>query len=128
MKKKIELEPLNFNPKINEGLSSWQVQQRIERGETNFVKDENEKTYTQIIIGNVFTFFNILLMAIAACLIIFVGLDIVLNLSFIVIATVNTLIGTIQECHSKRAIQKLKLLNASKISVIRDNKQTDVIS
>lgn len=120
--------PIRFDPSISYGLSDAEVNHRKENGETNFVKNTTEKSYLQIVLRNLFSFFNILMAAIALILLIFVGLKIVLNLSFLIIAFVNTLIGTIQECKSKKTLKKLKLLNEEKITVIRDGIETTISS
>lgn len=56
-----------------------------------------------------------------------VGFETVLNLSFLLIGTINTLVGTIQEIKSKKKIKKLKLLTCSKITVKRDGKDLEVL-
>ena len=123
-----EKESIRFNPTIEHGLSSAEVELRKQNGEINQTKDTSEKTYLQIIINNVFTFFNILMIGIALLLIFFVGMKVILNLSFLLVMTINIIIGTIQECKSKKAIKKLKLLSSSKIEVVRDGKKSLITS
>lgn len=119
---------IRFNPLINAGLDSTEVAHRKNNGEINKVKDTTEKTYLEIILKNVFSFFNILMAAIAVILIAFVGVEVILNLSFILLAVVNTLIGTIQECKSKAALKKLKLLSANRTTVIREWNTEEILS
>lgn len=115
-----------FNPSIESGLSIAELKFRRENGEINKTEADNERTYLQIIIGNVFTFFNMLMVSLAAILVIFVGPETILNLFFLFLMFVNTIIGTVQECKSKKAIKKLKLISASKIEAIRDGKSEEI--
>lgn len=129
MKKKdtissIEVE--RFSPDFNQGLSEEQVNYMKEHGRTNVASNPTNKTYTQIIIGNIFTFFNVLMIIIAGLLLLVVGPKVITNLMFLVIITFNILIGTIQECKSKRTIEKLKLLNDSKNIVRRNGEDVPV--
>ena len=109
-----------FNPDPSKGLSDADVNYMKENHRVNIAKSPTNKSYLQIILGNVFTFFNILMIVVAALLLLVVGPRVVTNLMFLVIIFFNVLIGTIQECKSKHTIEKLKLLNDSK-SVVRRN-------
>ena len=62
-----------FNPSIEEGLNDESVNYMKSVGKTNTAKNPTNKSYTQIILGNVFTFFNVLMIAIAAILLLIVG-------------------------------------------------------
>lgn len=132
MKKKhtrtVDKVSLRFNPSIDRGLNYGEVEHRRLNKETNFVKDSTEKTYPEIILKNIFSFFNILMTTIAVLLIIFVGVEVILNLSFLILAVVNTFIGTIQECKSKKALKKLKLLTANTSTVIREFESIEIPS
>lgn len=99
------------------GLTSSQVNERISAGLTNKSVDSPTKTVKEIILGNVFTYFNIIFFAIAAALILVRSFN---NLSFLVIITVNLLIGIVQEINSKRTLDSLTLMNEPQVSVIRD--------
>lgn len=118
--KRADHEILRLKPNLNDGLNEIDVRYMIENNCTNEIKDTTEKTYLEIVLKNVFSFFNILMASIALVLIMFVGMEVILNLSFIILAVVNTLIGTIQECKSRAAIKKLKLLTQNMSTVIRD--------
>ena len=65
--------------------------------------------------------------AIAGLLLFLVGPKVVTNLMFLLIIVCNLLIGTIQECKSKHTIEKLKLLNDSKIKARRDGKEVELL-
>ena len=125
--KTIDQDIKRYRPSINEGLSEEIVNQRKEQGLVNLSKNPTNKSYTQIIIGNIFTFFNILMFAVAAVLLIVVGPMVVTNLMFLLIIICNLLIGTIQECKSKHTIEKLKLLSDSKIKVRRSGQEVSIL-
>lgn len=104
------------------GLSSDQVEERISKGQTNETPNSNVKTIKSIIFENVFTFFNIL------CFLIAIALAVVnityhqswSNILFMVTILVNIIIGIIQEIRAKFTIEKLSLLTAPAVKVIRD--------
>ena len=116
-----------FNPKAEQGLSEEQVSYMKERNKVNIAKSPTNKSYLQIILGNIFTFFNILMFLVAILLLAIVGPKVVTNLMFLLIILFNLLIGTIQECKSKHTIEKLKLLNDSKNTVRRGGKDIQIL-
>ena len=115
-----------YNPTKEEGLSIEQVNKRKEDGLVNVTKSPTNKSYLQIVLGNIFTFFNILMFAVAGVLLLIVGPKVVTNLMFLIIIVANLLIGTIQECKSKNTIEKLKLLSDSKIKVRRNSNDEEI--
>ena len=117
-----------FNPSIESGLNASEVQYMQENEMVNKTKNPTNKSYFAIIIGNIFSPFNILMFAIAAILILIVGPKVLTNLMFLGIIFCNILIGTIQECKSKHTIEKLKLLSNDKTTVRRAGKQFGVFA
>lgn len=125
-KKKNELE----RPKIKRvkadpaiGLTVEQVVDRLNKGYVNKTNKTNNKTYLSIFINNIVTFFNILCIGIAICLI-FAGSF--KDLFFLVIMLANTSIGIIQEIKAKRTIDKLSLLTAPTTKVVRGGNEYEV--
>ena len=116
-----------YNQDISIGLTEEQVRQRKKDKLTNKVKNKNEKTYFKIVFDNLFTFFNVIMVALAIVLIKIVGPSILTNLSFLIILFLNTVIGIYQECKCKYTLKKLKLLHTSKVVVIRDGKEKEVL-
>ncbi|MBQ9072733.1 MAG: HAD-IC family P-type ATPase [Bacilli bacterium] len=110
---------IRYNPKIEEGLTTEQVNYRIKNGYVNYNSDVKTKTIGQIIFYNVFTLFNILNLCLGL-LVFWVGSY--KNLLFLGVVICNTLISIIQEIRSKRAIDKLSIISSTKASVIRDSK------
>ena len=110
------------------GLTAEQVNERIEKGYTNKSPNKNVKTIRSIIFENVFTFFNILCFLVAAALIV---VDIYYkqswsNILFIVIIIINIIIGIVQELRAKSTIEKLSLLSAPVVKVIRDRVEESI--
>ncbi len=128
MKKNVSHEEVKrFNPSINEGLDNSQIEYMKSVGKINVAKNPTNKSYGGIIVSNIFTFFNILMFAIAALLLAIVGPRVITNLMFLGIIICNLLIGTIQECKSKHTIEKLKLMNDSRIKVRRGGQEIEVL-
>ena len=105
------------------GLSQNEVLKRIQDGKTHFVESKSTKTYQEIIINNIFTFFNFINIILFAC-IIFVGSY--RNTLFISVVFFNTLTGIYQEIKAKKTLDKLSILTKQKIEVLRDNQLTKI--
>ncbi|MFA5692431.1 MAG: HAD-IC family P-type ATPase, partial [Acholeplasmataceae bacterium] len=113
-----------YNPDVKEGLTNVDVEQRTIAGLVNTVDKGSTKTIRSIIINNVFTYFNLLIFAIVV-LLIWSGASIMQTFSLI-IATINTIIGIIQEVNAKKMIDKLSLLSAPTAIVVRDNLEQEI--
>ena len=99
---------VRFNPKPDKGLTLDQVDERKKAGLVNDSKKKYGQSYLTIILKNIFTFFNILLYAIAVIYIsVTDNISEVVNLFFVLIVTANLLIGIIQECRAKSIVDKL---------------------
>ena len=112
------------------GLTNDQVQERIMKGQVNITPNTNNKTIKSIIFENVFTFFNILCFVVAAALVV---VNIVYkqkwnNLLFMATILVNIIIGIIQEIKAKMTIEKLSLLTAPVVKVVRDSVESNIAS
>ena len=115
---------ISVDPRV--GLSATQVQQRQEQGLTNQVTNAGERTEKQIILANCLTFFN-LVFIVLAILLLLVGSSIS-NYSFLAIVVINTVIGCFQEIRAKRAVDKLTLVAARDVKVIREGRLQSVNS
>ncbi len=109
--------------KADKGLNLNQVQQRINDGYVNLVHDKNKKTYLQIFLKNICTFFNLLCLIVAVSLMVVGAFN---NLLFMVIIVANTLIGIIQEIRAKKTMEKISLVTAPTALVIRDGKKYEI--
>ncbi len=87
------------------------------------MESKSTKTYQEIIINNIFTFFNFINIILFACLI-FVGSY--RNTLFISVVFFNTLTGIYQEIKAKKTLDKLRILTKQKIEVLRDNQLTKI--
>lgn len=121
-KKKKEQEPVKptrvkrVRTDASLGLTDDQVHERINKGQTNLTPNRNVKTYKRIFFENTFTFFNLLCLAVAISLICVGAWS---NCLFMAIIIINTAIGIIQEIRAKKTIEKLSLLTAPAVKVIR---------
>lgn len=112
-----------FDPDIKKGLDDEQVNLRISQNLINKDSHKSGKTTWQIIRDNVFTFFNMLLLLIGCALIAFGLYE---QVTFLVIAIVNTVIGIVQELKAKKTLAKLKLVTNSNVRVIRKGNKSIV--
>ena len=108
----------NFN-----GLTSEQVNQRVNEGKVNITANLKTKSIGRIFRDNICTLFNainvILLIALA-----FVGSY--KNMLFIGIMLANTTIGIVQEIRSKKSVDKLTILSEKKVTVVRDGRECEI--
>ena len=100
------------------GLSTAEVEERKRQGLVNDSDVRTSRTYTDILVKNAFTPFNIILFVIGALLLIMGNLVSALSATGIII--VNILISTIQEMRATRRLDKIELLIRPKVTVIRD--------
>lgn len=105
------------------GLTSAEVQRRMQNGQVNKAVDDQSKTTKQIIRENVFTYFN-LIFAVLAILLTVVGAW--NDLTFLPVIILNTIIGIVQEIRAKKVLSKLNVMNAAEITVIRDGKEQTI--
>lgn len=117
MKRKQATEVISVLKPTDVGLTQAEVDERKAAGLGNETKRTGAKSYASIFIGNIFTFFNLLGLAI---MILMAALGSYPNLFFGVIIIANTTIGIVQEIRAKRTIDKLSLLNAPQVKAIRD--------
>lgn len=110
--------------KIN-GLTNREVEEKIALGKVNKINFETSESISTIIKKNIFTYFNVIFM-ILAILVAFAGAF--RNLTFLIVVTINVLIGIFQQIRSKMVLDKLSLLDKCKYNIIRDNKEIIVYS
>lgn len=112
-----------YNPKIDEGLTSIQVEERIK--EDLQYRDVNvpTKSIKEIMKSNFFTLFNFLNFGLALAIILVRAYK---NVLFIGTVILNIIISTVQEIRAKKIVDKLSLISQSKVTVIRDGKKIDI--
>ena len=99
------------------GLTDEEVRQRVEEGFTNRADISTDKTTKEIVVSNVFTYFNLIFLVITILLIMVGSFR---NLTFLPIIIGNTVIGIVQEIRAKKTLEKMSLLNAPHADVIRN--------
>lgn len=105
------------------GLSDELVSQRIQNGYVNYFESHTTKSYKKIFFSNIFTFFNMLMFAIAIALVIVKAYA---NLFFLLILFCNTTIGIIQEIKAKQTVEKITLVTSPVVKVIRNGKTVTI--
>ncbi len=111
------------NIDLESGLSTEEVNQRIQNGYINIQDNTITKSYKKIFCDNLFTLFN-LINAILAGLIIFVGSY--KNMLFLGVVISNIIIGIIQELRAKRVLDRLSLITQPYVYVIRNHKKEKI--
>ena len=116
---------------LKTGLSSEEVQKRIEENLVNYVDVPPTKTIKQIIISNFCTYFNFINVLLGGAILVagIIGgkfFDAIKNCLFMGVIIANSVISTAQEIISKKIIDKLSVLSASKVAGIRDGKEVEL--
>ena len=107
------------------GLTQKEVKKRIQEGKTNKTVEIEKRSYKKIIFDNVFTFFN-LINTIIFILVISQGS--IKNSLFMGVVLLNTIIGIIDESMLKNKLDKLSYLKEKKSVVLREGKETEILS
>ena len=105
------------------GLTIEEVEKRKAQNLVNYDSTTPTKSIKKILFDNFFTLFNVLNL--------FLGIAVFLvgsyrNMTFLLIAIINTAISTIQEIHAKKVIDKLSFLASQKVTAIRDGKKQEI--
>ena len=104
-----------------EGLTSKEVAERVSAGKVNTNTDVKTKSIAQIIAEHSLTLFNIV-NVLMALLVVVTGQY--RNALFMSVVLANLVIGIAQEIRAKRMIDRLSLMTAQSVCVIRDGKDT----
>lgn len=112
-----------YAPQVNFGLTTDQLNERIQNNLVNTESAIKTKTIPNIIKNNLFTLFN-LINFILAIAILYVGSY--KNLLFMGVVISNLIIGTYQEIRAKKTVDKLSIVASSKIDTVRNGKITPV--
>lgn len=107
------------------GLTSQEVLERVERGQTNDAPSATSRSLSDIIRKNTFTWFNALIGSMWVIMLIVAPIQDSL-FGFVIVA--NTLIGIIQEYRAARTLEKLAVIGEAKPRVRRDGEDIEVPS
>ena len=102
------------------GLTSEQAALRTPAG----TPSPSGKTGKEIVLTHCFTFFNLIFVVLAVMLLL-AGSS-VMNMGFLMVAAINTVIGIVQEIRAKRAVDKLTLVAARPVTVLRDGEKREI--
>ena len=117
-----EIELLHTDPV--RGLTSAQAEQHIAEGLGAGQAGNTGKSEKEIILRHTLTFFNLVFIVLAVLLI--VGSSTVMNMGFLGVVVVNTVIGIFQEIRAKRAVDKLSLVARRPVKIVRDGRVQDI--
>lgn len=104
-------------------LDNSAVEQKISQGLSNKNTESKSKSIKKIIFENVFTLFNILNLFLMTLLLL-VGSH--KNMLFMGVVVCNTIIGIVQEIRSKKAVDRLSIVVASDIEVVRNKQKVSI--
>ncbi|HEM5254268.1 TPA: cation-translocating P-type ATPase [Streptococcus suis] len=105
------------------GLSTKEVQKRIQNQQTNHFKTKTSASNWEIFRRNVFTSFNALNFAIFLALL---AVQAWSNLFFFGVIVLNAVSGMLTEWRARRMIDKLNLMNKDFIRVVRDSETISI--
>jgi potassium/sodium efflux P-type ATPase len=111
---------------ITDGLTSAEANARLGRYGHNLLQRSRRKPWQIKLLGNLFSFFAILLW-IAALLCFVPGVDLPqLGIAILTVVLINGLFAFLQEYKSDRAIEMLQQLISQRCQVIRDGKAQEI--
>ena len=112
-----------FEVTQEQGLTQAQVAQRISEGLVNDDKPLPTKSIKRIFYDNIVTLFNVLNLLLGVAVFLVGSYK---NMLFLGVMLCNTSIGIFQEIRAKRTIDKLSIVSATKVTVIRDGQKQKV--
>ena len=113
--------PIALTPPV--GLSSAQVAERRSRGLTNAGGERASRSVPEILRANLFTRFNMILGVLLAVVLVWGEPQ---DALFGIVLVSNALIGIGQELRAKRTLDRLAVLSAPRVRVIRDGAPYDI--
>jgi len=105
------------------GLTSAEVRERVASGRVNLTPRPGGRTTWDIVRSNVFTWFNLILGVLFVAMVSFGSWKDALFGSVLV---ANTVIGVVQEMRAKIALDRLSLLTAPAVKVVRDGAERQI--
>lgn len=105
------------------GLTADEVRERVAAGQVNTITERPSRTTGEIVKANVVTRFNILLGAML--LVVLIVLQEPRDALFGIVLVTNSAIGIIQELRAKRTLDRLEVVAAPKVRVVRSGRVTE---
>ncbi len=118
-----EVDALNPRATAITGLSAAEVAKRIEAGQANTAPEGITPSVGKIVRKNIFTLFNLINIVL---FVLVVSTGEFMNATFIAVPLANTVMGIVQELKSKKTLDKLSILNAARVTVVRDGAEQTV--
>lgn len=114
---------LELHPSVDTGLSREQVRQQTEKGLYNKESNLPTKSIRRIFADNILTLFNLINIVLALALLVVGSYK---NMTFMLVILANIAIGIFQEIRAKAAVDKLSIINQTKVRAIRDGEITEI--
>ena len=112
------VEVIQADPKV--GLTHDEATLRKACGWRNIAPVSISKSEREIILSHTLTFFNLVFVVLACVLVVVQSSP--KNMTFLIIAAINTVIGIVQEIRAKQAVDKLTLVAAQTLDTVREGK------
>ncbi len=106
-----------------DGLSEAEVAERVARGQTNDYAAPVSRTVEEIVRANVFTRFNLL---VGSLVVVILVVGPIQDAVFGLVMIVNSAIGIIQELRAKRSLDRLALISAPAVTVVRGGRRQEI--
>lgn len=113
-----------FYPDFVSGLSTIQVIERVEQKLYNKTPKKVTKTYWRILCDNLFSFFNLIFLAITLMMI--AAQKDITFFFFTLPIICNIVIGLATDIRARKLVDKLRVLTDPKITVVRDGKKQEI--
>ena len=120
-----------YNPDYKQGLSTKEVEERKINNLVNYNDTPPTKSIKEIVKSNFFTYFNFINLILGGAIIVagIIGGEIwesIKNCTFMGVIIFNSIISIVQEIISKKTIDKLNVLAASKVTTIRNGQEIEL--
>ncbi len=106
------------------GLTTQEAERRRAEGMGNSAPASPSRSEKEIAISHIFTFFNLVFVALAIFLV--VAGSSVKNMTFLGVVVCNTVIGIFQEIKAKHAVDRLTLVAQVPVKVLRDGQMKEI--
>ncbi|MGK2949969.1 MAG: HAD-IC family P-type ATPase [Acidimicrobiales bacterium] len=110
-------------PSSATGLTSAAVAERRRQGLVNVTTDPNKRTVGSIVAANVLTRFNAILGSLLAVVLVIGAYR---DALFGIVLVTNAVVGIVQELRAKRTLDRLGVVAAPKVAVLRDGTLSEV--
>lgn len=107
-----------------EGLNKKDVEYRVNNGLINNEEIKNSRSLKEIVLSNLLTLFNFIHLVLFVLVLTTGSIQ---NTTFVVAIIFNIFIGIYQEIKAKIIIDKLKIVSADKVTVVRDGEKKEIV-